>query len=585
MLHPDTTSRPVSIPTTTAVVDGENEASNMAYDNDDHSAELKENHDIFVTLNNDETQNNIVLLDNDHDAGNEKMMTGEQEKVTPLPKAAILAISIIFICEGFAYTFLFPFIGFMIVDFGTVKDKEDAGYYAGFLAASFAFTQFFTGFIYGVMADRFSKRLVVLVSTVGCMITMAMFGLSQSFWFALVVRGMNGALNGLTATAKAYLSDVTDKTNQSVAFSFLGLAWGIGAITGPTIGGFLSDPVTKYPKLFGNLVLFKKFPYLLPCLFCSVVMLLGFICCAFCMKEKKKTTVSSEGAVDNERVDESIMLETLPADFDHNQQQTEPVGSIEQENTLEEEQFQQSLTKIQEPTVVPQQSFYRRMQQGVVKETRELVGLMLNKEVMVASAIYFLCSTIDTIQEELWGLWALIDIKQGGLSFGTSQIGIAQMMIGIILLVQPIVFPFCSRLIGKLGSLRLGFLLIIPLLFTPQLNLLTSSKSLLWTGVVLMALLRAFTGMLTFTAVFIVINNAAPQGTAGRVMAMSNSAGCIARVIAPIMAGPMLAFSARLSTTYWLPLINIPFVFFAALSFVAVLLSFKFDNTINEPKV
>ena len=52
VLHPDTTSRPVSIPTTTAVVDGENEASNMAYDNDDHYAELKENHDIFVTLNN-----------------------------------------------------------------------------------------------------------------------------------------------------------------------------------------------------------------------------------------------------------------------------------------------------------------------------------------------------------------------------------------------------------------------------------------------------------------------------------------------------------------------------------------------------
>ena len=87
--------------------------------------------------------------------------------ITPLPKGGILAVMLVFICEGFSYSFLFPFLGFMIMDLGVVSDSRKTGYYAGILAGSFALAQFFSGFLFGVLADRVSKKIVVLVSTVG----------------------------------------------------------------------------------------------------------------------------------------------------------------------------------------------------------------------------------------------------------------------------------------------------------------------------------------------------------------------------------------------------------------------------------
>ncbi len=38
----------------------------------------------------------------------------EKPKVTPLNKGGVLTVCVIFVCEGFQYSFLFPFIGFMV---------------------------------------------------------------------------------------------------------------------------------------------------------------------------------------------------------------------------------------------------------------------------------------------------------------------------------------------------------------------------------------------------------------------------------------------------------------------------------------
>ena len=63
-----------------------------------------------------------------------------------------------------------------------------------------------------------------------------MFGFSRNFTVAVISRSLSGAFNGNIATAKAYLSDITDSSNQSFAFSLIALAWGIGCIGGPVIG-------------------------------------------------------------------------------------------------------------------------------------------------------------------------------------------------------------------------------------------------------------------------------------------------------------------------------------------------------------
>ena len=49
------------------------------------------------------------------------------------------------------------------------------------------------------------------------------------------------------------------------------------SIVGAAIGGTLADPVKNYPSVFGESVFFKEYPYLLPNIVCTAVVVLGLI--------------------------------------------------------------------------------------------------------------------------------------------------------------------------------------------------------------------------------------------------------------------------------------------------------------------
>ena len=53
--------------------------------------------------------------------------------------------------------------------------------------------------------------------------------------------------------------------------------WSIGTIVGPSIGGLFSDPVKNFPGHFSAGGIFDRFPYLLPNLICSALMVLSVI--------------------------------------------------------------------------------------------------------------------------------------------------------------------------------------------------------------------------------------------------------------------------------------------------------------------
>ena len=59
---------------------------------------------------------------------------------------------------------------------------------------------------------------------------MIAFGLSTSYWMAVATRSLSGLLNGNIGVAKSVLGEITDKTNQSRAFSVFGFVYGLGFI-------------------------------------------------------------------------------------------------------------------------------------------------------------------------------------------------------------------------------------------------------------------------------------------------------------------------------------------------------------------
>ncbi|KAF6163897.1 hypothetical protein GIB67_024752 [Kingdonia uniflora] len=129
----------------------------------------------------------------------------------------------------------------MIRDFHIAKREEDIGYYAGYVGSSFMFGRFLTSYFWGVVADRYGRKPVVMFGTFTVVVFNTLFGLSTNYWMALCTRFLLGSLNGLSGPMKAYASEICREEHQALGMSLVSTSWGIGLIIGPSLGGFLAQ--------------------------------------------------------------------------------------------------------------------------------------------------------------------------------------------------------------------------------------------------------------------------------------------------------------------------------------------------------
>ncbi|CAG8726523.1 305_t:CDS:2, partial [Funneliformis mosseae] len=213
---------------------------------------------------------------------------------TPLPKMPLFVLAVVVFSEPLNFSFLLPFVYFMVRDFHVVDDEKQIGRYAGLIASSFYLTQFCFAIFWGYMSDKYGRRPILLFGLSGITISCLLFGLSKNLVWAIITRSLCGMLNGNAGVAKSMLGELTDKTNQAKGFSVFGFCWGLGVIFGPMIGGYLSNPVDKYPNIFGNCAFLKEYPYFLPCLVAASVSFTGLIIGYFMLPETRKFKVKDD---------------------------------------------------------------------------------------------------------------------------------------------------------------------------------------------------------------------------------------------------------------------------------------------------
>ncbi|BFU24091.1 transporter, major facilitator family protein [Entamoeba histolytica HM-1:IMSS-B] len=181
-----------------------------------------------------------------------------------IPKKKLFPLLLMLLIEGISQNILNAYVGYLIVDMGTVSSLNEVGNYSGWLISSFSIAQFTSSFIIGALSDNLGRRPMLMVGTFGIAISNILFGFSFNYYFVVAMRLLNGMLNGTVGIVKAYMGEITDDSNRVQAFSFNGLTWSIGSVIGSFLGGVLYDPVNKYPAIFGKITIFKRFPALLP---------------------------------------------------------------------------------------------------------------------------------------------------------------------------------------------------------------------------------------------------------------------------------------------------------------------------------
>jgi multidrug resistance protein len=109
------------------------------------------------------------------------------------------------------------------------------------LTVIYAGAQFFAAPALGKISDRVGRRPVLLVSVLGSAIGYFIFGLGGALWVLFLARLIDGITGGNISTASAYIIDVSKPEERTKNFTLLGMAYGIGFILGPALGGLLGQ--------------------------------------------------------------------------------------------------------------------------------------------------------------------------------------------------------------------------------------------------------------------------------------------------------------------------------------------------------
>ena len=93
--------------------------------------------------------------------------------------------------------------------------------------------------VIGNLSDRHGRRKLLLVSQAGTCAGFLVLGTANTLWMVFLGRILDGITAGNLSTAQAYISDHTAPENRAKAFGIIGIAFGIGFMFGPGLGGWL----------------------------------------------------------------------------------------------------------------------------------------------------------------------------------------------------------------------------------------------------------------------------------------------------------------------------------------------------------
>ncbi|HEX9897514.1 MAG TPA: MFS transporter [Dehalococcoidales bacterium] len=138
------------------------------------------------------------------------------------------------------FSFVVPFLPLYIQEIGKYTTKE-AAFWAGIAASSASLAMFLSSPIWGILADRWGRKPMVLRAMFGGGIVIAVTGLVHNVYGIIALRFLQGLLSGTVAAASALVASTTPREKMPYAMGLLMVAVFGGNTFGPLLGGVLAD--------------------------------------------------------------------------------------------------------------------------------------------------------------------------------------------------------------------------------------------------------------------------------------------------------------------------------------------------------
>lgn len=148
--------------------------------------------------------------------------------------------------SGLKVIFLIVFL--YLVGFGVIipllpvlsREMGASAFEVGLLMSIYSLMQFLFAPFWGRLSDRRGRRPILLFCLAGETLSYLAFAFSRSVEALILARALAGFFGASVSTASAAISDVTPAHERSRGMALIGMAFGLGFIVGPALGGGLS---------------------------------------------------------------------------------------------------------------------------------------------------------------------------------------------------------------------------------------------------------------------------------------------------------------------------------------------------------
>lgn len=126
-------------------------------------------------------------------------------------------------------------------------DHARAATISGVFGFGWALMQFVASPVLGSLSDHYGRRPILLLSSLGLGLDYVLMALAPNLYWLFLGRIISGITAATSATASAYIADITPEEQRASRYGLVGAAFGVGFVVGPAVGGLLASVDLRLP--------------------------------------------------------------------------------------------------------------------------------------------------------------------------------------------------------------------------------------------------------------------------------------------------------------------------------------------------
>ncbi len=170
-------------------------------------------------------------------------------------RSSLLTLFSVVVIDLVGFGVVIPILPYLAESFGASATV------LGLLLTCYSAMQFLFAPVWGRISDRVGRRPVMLITIAGTSLALLALGLAPSLPWLFVARLFGGLFSANISVATAYVADLTEGPERTRWMGLIGVAFGIGFVLGPAIGGLLAPYGYHVPMLAAAALAAVNFVY------------------------------------------------------------------------------------------------------------------------------------------------------------------------------------------------------------------------------------------------------------------------------------------------------------------------------------